>query len=264
MNKTSIPYVDYSFNLVTGCYHKCKYCYARKIANRFKPKNIYSNTKLIITTGCACYEQLKGIKEPFPYGFIPTIYWDRVGEPAKKAKPSRIFHCDMGDLFGEWVPNSWIDADLLDAIESVWHTHLWLTKNPSKMVSVLKSWRSSFGSLNHRHFYFGTSVTCQNDIWRVKELVKIKEFMPDAVLWVSVEPMLGPVSFQEYAGECGGGCYNLLINLIDWVVAGPLTGVKGLFEPQWLCDLAQECKTYKVPFYDKRDVIGMGLREYLR
>ena len=36
MNKTKIEWCDYTWSPVTGCKHGCSYCYARKIAERFK------------------------------------------------------------------------------------------------------------------------------------------------------------------------------------------------------------------------------------
>lgn len=35
INKTRIPWADYTWNPVTGCCNNCPYCYARKIARRF-------------------------------------------------------------------------------------------------------------------------------------------------------------------------------------------------------------------------------------
>ena len=36
MDKTKIDWADASWNPVTGCLHGCAYCYARKIAERFR------------------------------------------------------------------------------------------------------------------------------------------------------------------------------------------------------------------------------------
>jgi DNA repair photolyase len=36
VNKTAIEWCDYTWNPVTGCKHGCPYCYAWKIAERFK------------------------------------------------------------------------------------------------------------------------------------------------------------------------------------------------------------------------------------
>ena len=35
MEKTKIEWTDSTWNPVTGCCHKCPYCYARNIARRF-------------------------------------------------------------------------------------------------------------------------------------------------------------------------------------------------------------------------------------
>ena len=35
MKKTKIEWCDSTWNPVTGCYHGCEYCYARRIACRF-------------------------------------------------------------------------------------------------------------------------------------------------------------------------------------------------------------------------------------
>lgn len=37
MDKTKIEWADATWNPVTGCFHSCEYCYARRIAERFAP-----------------------------------------------------------------------------------------------------------------------------------------------------------------------------------------------------------------------------------
>ena len=39
MNNTKIDWADMTWNPLTGCYHGCTYCYARKIAERFASKD---------------------------------------------------------------------------------------------------------------------------------------------------------------------------------------------------------------------------------
>lgn len=36
MNKTRIEWCDSTWNPVTGCKHGCPYCYARRVAGRFR------------------------------------------------------------------------------------------------------------------------------------------------------------------------------------------------------------------------------------
>jgi hypothetical protein len=44
----------------------------------------------------------------YPFGFAPTFHHYRLDEPSKLKKPSTIFVGSMADMFGEWVPDSWI------------------------------------------------------------------------------------------------------------------------------------------------------------
>ena len=39
--KTKIDWCDSTWNPVTGCLHGCEYCYARRIAERFRARQIY-------------------------------------------------------------------------------------------------------------------------------------------------------------------------------------------------------------------------------
>ena len=80
-----IKWCDFTWNPFTGCKNNCSYCYARKVANRFK-----------------------GTKA-FPHGFEPTFHPERLAELGHVRKPSRIFVCSMGELFGPWVPDYQIE-----------------------------------------------------------------------------------------------------------------------------------------------------------
>lgn len=80
-SKTGIEWTDKTWNPVTGCDKispGCTHCYAEAITKRF-PKG-------------------------FPYGFNVVCYPDRLGQPKKWRKPSRIFVNSMSDLFHEKVP----------------------------------------------------------------------------------------------------------------------------------------------------------------
>ena len=154
MNKTKIEYADYTWNPVTGCLHTCSYCYARRIANRFK--------------GTASY----------PMGFTPTLHVERLGEPAAVKKPSIIFVSSMGDLFGEWVPDEWI-RKVFDACKAApQHAYLFLTKNPKryKELDCLGAMPKGSG------FWYGSTVTGPNaQSWQ----------RIDYNTFISFEPLLG-------------------------------------------------------------------------
>jgi hypothetical protein len=69
-------------------------------------------------------------------GFKPKLW-----EPAfskSTGKNKFVFVCDMGDLFGEWVPSKWIQKTLTK-IKEFDHTNTFmlLTKNPKRYAEFL-------------------------------------------------------------------------------------------------------------------------------
>lgn len=159
MNRTKIEWTDFSWNPVTGCLHGCWYCYAIKLAQRFK-KN-------------------------FPRGFEPTFYPDRLKEPWKRKKPAKIFVCSIADLFASWTPEKWRDFVLFSAWSCpVKHEFQFLTKNPELIPNISYP----------ENFWMGTTVTGENEDWRnIEEIKKIRA----GVRFVSFEPLLGALPIGE-------------------------------------------------------------------
>jgi len=83
MNKTKIEWTNYSWSPVVGCKHGCWYCYAKRMNDRFK--------------------WIKKWNEP-------KFYPERLNEPYKLKKFSKIFVCSMAGLFGDWIPKKWIES----------------------------------------------------------------------------------------------------------------------------------------------------------
>jgi len=65
--------------------------------------------------------------------FAPTFHPDRLSQPAKTKKPSKIFVVSMGDLFGDWVDSVWINAVLGACGRAPQHVYQFLTKNPRRL-----------------------------------------------------------------------------------------------------------------------------------
>ena len=98
--------VTETWNPVTGCLHHCRYCWARRLAEtKLKNSKRYSN------------------------GFVPRLNREEFG---KKFNGGVVFVSDMGDLFGEFIPDEWIES-ILEHIKKFPNTFfLFLTKNPSR------------------------------------------------------------------------------------------------------------------------------------
>ena len=115
MNRSKIEWCDHTLNIITGCRHGCEYCYARKISQRF-----CGNVKLNKTMKDKYREDEGGyiLDEPFigengkqiiyPFGFEPTLHRYRINTLDKLKMGQNIFVGAVADVFGDWVPESWI------------------------------------------------------------------------------------------------------------------------------------------------------------
>lgn len=214
MNKSNICWLKatggYTWNPVTGCKHgpkECpvyKDCYARRMAQRL--------------AGRAGY--------PADEPFRPTFHADRLDEPSKAKKPSRIFVVSMGDLWGEWVPDVWINDTLCACILK--HTYFFLTKNPARCV------RWGPGLCQKNNFWFGASASDQKSLdAAVGYLLKAGV----AHRFLSLEPLLGPIS--DIPKE------------IDWIIIGAQT--KPGIQPTgtWINAILDKAEANNIPVWCK-------------
>jgi protein gp37 len=202
--------------------------------------------------------------------FQPTFFPGRLFEPAKVKKPSRIFVCSMGDLFGDWVPANWI-ASVLGEIENVapWHTYIFLTKNPRR-YAAFNPWPPNC--------WLGVTVTNQTD---ADERVPLLFQAEVPVRFVSVEPMFTFLDLEPWLGGCvcnGCGkampysdsdhtvlgdiadrfpdlCGNTIeLPRLDWLIIGAMTGPGSRAhqpKPEWVQGLIDQARVAGVPLFLK-------------
>ena len=163
MNKTAIEWCDYTWSPVTGCKHGCPYCYARKIAERFKGSKAW------------------------PQGFEPMIHNERSADPLKMKKPQTIFVCSMADLFGEWVPDHWIRYVMDSCDAAPQHTYIFLTKNPKRYLTIP-------GDYFRKNRWFGTSITNTMD---ADQRLHWLQRLPNANTFVSFEPLQAAMTYID-------------------------------------------------------------------
>lgn len=259
--KTKIDWADSSWNPVTGCYHECEYCYARKIAERFEgfdpdenpgTQKIYAepngNRALLELSNQQLKESASGhvFGAAYPMGFTPTLHRYLLDIPTRWRQPRNVFVCSMADLFGDWVPDGWIQAVFEACKAAPKHRYLFLTKNPSRYLSMGQKALMPAED----NFWYGTSTPKVNDpaFWSRPSPASKGVYYHT---FLSVEPILERFKGGDKTGS---------VALTDWVIVGAETGNrKGKVIPKkdWIMELADECDKYNRPIFMKESLRGL-------
>lgn len=232
-NRTNenIEWAPWSWNPVTGCWQACSYCYARAIANRFKNKPGHHF---------------------YPHGFTPHFYPERLSMPQNTKLPKsligkpgayNVFTCSMGEIFGEWVPQRWIDAVIDTVRKSTQWNFLFLTKKPSRLLEI--SWP--------KNAWVGTTIDIQA---RVQPAVDIFSKLRATVKFISCEPLQEPLLFPK-------------MDCFDWVIIGGYSpGTKPKPQPpklEWVYSLRDQAYLASCMVYMKPNLQGiMPVAEILK
>lgn len=256
-----------------------------------------------VSDGCRnCYSEaingFRGTWRPFKPG--ERFRADRVGysngevkvfldesallKPLRGRKPRRIFWNSMTDLFGDWVPDAWIDRHFAVMALAPQHTFQVLTKRPERMRAYVANvereahWMIAVAdlfeiepSLMDRRYpimarrepwlplpnvWLGVSV--ENQEWagrRIPELLAT----PAAVRFVSAEPLLGPIDLTPWLGGVSDGANagrpatGGPASGLAWVIVGGESGPKARpMHPDWARSLRDQCQAAGVPFFFKQ------------
>jgi len=215
--------------------------------------------------------------------FKVTLHPERLDEPLRWRKPSKVFVCSMGDLFHEFVPTKFIIDCLSIMTEAYQHTFMILTKRPERMRAIMSHetiandvWLQTSCGVNAEpspwplpNVWLG--VTAENQEQAVKRIPVLLQ-IPAAVRFVSIEPMLGPVRLQRDWLMCPGGAeYGHGMSLtrvhaggccdrhprIHWVICGSESGPNHRkTKIEWIRDLREQCISANVPFFLKQMEVG--------
>ncbi len=261
MDNTKIDWCDATWNPVTGCLHGCEYCYARRIAKRFegcdKPStfNIYGQAKWkCVNPGKGRENAIFDIsadrppvnvrfdKEkqkqvvsvaPYPFGFSPTLHRRLLDAPQHWKKPRTIFVCSMADLFGDWVPDSWIEEVFAACDKAPQHRFLFLTKNPFRYEQLHQK-----GILRKSdNMWYGFSATkADHDYWLDTQYNT----------FVSVEPILEAVDVSPEEPK--------------WIIIGAESGNrqgKVIPEKEWIDNICKAAAITHTPVFMKNSLIAI-------
>jgi protein gp37 len=203
---TTIEWTDKTWNPTTGCNKVspgCKHCYAETITKRF-----HTN---------------------FPNGFRFTMHPERLNEPLKWRKPSRVFVNSMSDLFHENMPISFLTQIFEVMQKADQHVFQILTKRHERLVELapLLPWPDNV--------WMGVSVENQKYAHRVDYLRQV----PAKVRFLSCEPLLGPLELD--------------LTGIHWVITGGESGPKHRpIKEEWVRSIRDQCHLEGVAFFHKQ------------
>jgi len=224
LQKTSIEWVKnpdgspgYTWNPITGCLNHdnglCKGggfpCCAYKLANgRLKPLYL-RNTN--ITDAWKDGVEGFAFREARNDPFYPRFWEDRLLQPEwdLPTKPCGIFVCDMGELFGDWIPNDWTKRIFKTITSSPGDRFYILTKQPQNLIKF-----SPFPE----NCWVGVTATNTEAFLNTCTLLEYP--LEARVKYISLEPLLDwDYNFtQDYLVNC------LHRAGIKWLIIGACTG----------------------------------------
>lgn len=257
---TAIEWTDKTWNPTTGCDRVspgCDNCYAAEIARRF------------------------GGGPAFPHGFDVTLRPERLTDPFRWRKPSRVFVNSMSDLFHQDIPDSFILRVWEVMARTPQHTYQILTKRHARMRSFVQ--RLAFATptgeqrqmgITGRVPYLFNSPEANRDqgpvapldnVWlgvsvedQKRAVLRIPALIqtPAAVRFLSCEPLLGPIVLNR-GGYCwcGSGADTVQCHgkALDWIIVGGESGRAARpMRLSWASGLVEQCRRYGIPVFVKQ------------
>jgi protein gp37 len=165
------------------------------------------------------------------------IKWDN--DARANGDFTKVFCASLADVCEDLPELVEMRSDLSVLIERTPHL-IWmlLTKRPENFNRLFAQWQGGWPN----NVWAGTTAENQEQADKnIPELAKV----PAALIFASVEPMLGPVSISST--HCPGAK-----KLLGWVICGGESGPGARpLHLDWMQDLKNECCYAKVPFFLK-------------
>ncbi|RJQ87752.1 MAG: DUF5131 family protein [Desulfobacteraceae bacterium] len=227
MKKSSGQYWDETWNPIVGCPGPkaspgCQNCWAENLAGRFHD---HDHSKL---------------------EFRPEI----LAKPLEWKRPRRIFVCNTADILNPWVSLEAIDRIMDTIYKAQQHTFIFCTKRPENLSRFLPF------ELPH-NLELGISGCNQAELEQNLNDYFAWAFETDnfPFLWLSLEPMLGPITLDNWLG--------FHREFIDRVVIGCESGPhRRPCKIEWVENLVDQCRENDIAVWVKQlDLKGECVRE---
>lgn len=237
---TKIEWTDHTFNPWEGCQKVgpgCDHCYAENRNARF------AGGQAINWGPGAPRRRTSASNWNLP------LRWNAQAEAfqAQHGRRQRVFCASLADVFDNAVDPQW-RSDLFALINQTPNLDwLLLTKrigNVPAMVGIIPGWLPE-------NVWLGATITSQIEANRdIPKLLAV----PARVRFLSMEPLLGPVSFEGlFANPSNIADGTNALEELDWVIVGGESGSSARpMHPDWARDLRDQCEAVGTPFLFKQ------------
>jgi protein gp37 len=223
-----------TWNCLRGCSKEsegCRFCYAMGIGARFSGPGL-------------AYEGLALMKDSGPaWTGVVRLIEERLRDPLRWKKPSRIFVNSMSDMWHESL--SWereIDRIWQVMVDADWHTYQCLTKRAENMRDHVQDWYRRARVPLLRQVWLGVSIENRKALDRLHYLRET----PAAVHFVSFEPLLEDLGKVDLRG-------------VEWAIAGAESGSRArTMSEDWVRSLRDQCGEQGVKFFYKQRLNERG------
>lgn len=280
MGKTSIEWTNVTWNPVRGCSRVsegCRNCYAERQAFRFINKR--EGQKIILNHGPFAGFVTKVNGHPAWTGKVELVE-KHLEDPLRWREPRRVFVNSMSDLFHEALPDEVIDRVFAVMALGTHHTYQVLTKRPERaldymlrkrdiretvrgILSKVRLPRIQLEIADERlrreylpNVWLGVSV---EDQATADERIPLLLQTSAAVRFVSYEPALGPVDFNDSRDWLTANAVHRTsamdgrLDEIDWIIVGGESGPGARpFDIQWARNAIEQCKAAGVACFVKQ------------
>lgn len=282
VKNSGIEWTDDTFNPWTGCSKvspACANCYAMDNVNRYGGDFL---GRRVMTSDDNWKQPIKWNKEAEKSGqrrrvfcaSLSDVFEDYEG-PIVNHKGQRLAVWPNGDRiaveYGKALPHVSRGPDLRWMIMSDARLRLFnlidetpnlvwmlLTKRPE---NILKMWpkklvNNALSPFENKRYNVWLGTTAENQEQadkRIPELLKCRDLAP--VLFLSCEPLLGPIEFSDVGkrSDCVSQLGKSALDGIDWVICGGESGKNARpMHPQWARSMRDQCMATGTPFHFKQ------------
>jgi protein gp37 len=262
-----ITWTEETWNPIRGCSdvsEGCRHCYAkRQAATRMSGPG-------------QPYHGLAELRNGKPY-WTGVLQLDQATlvKPLHWTRPRLVFVNSMSDLFHEYLTDEQIDRVVAVMALAGRHTFQLLTKRAERMHDYLARLARSISPLEQAardlgftfnfqgiplqpwplpNIWWGVSVEDQKTLdERAAHLVRCRDHA--AVLWLSLEPLLGPVQLWNWLPHEieVSQTRSAWVKGVDWVVAGGESGPDARpMNPAWARRTRDDCLKAGVSYHFKQ------------